>query len=30
MELYFRKNRDERYLMIIIQTTIGSEKDARE
>jgi len=30
MELYFRKNRDERYLMIIIQTTIGSEEDARE
>ena len=30
MGLYFRKNRDERYLMIIIQTTIGSEEDARE
>ena len=30
MELYFRKNRDEKYLMIIIQTTIGSEEDARE
>ena len=30
MELYFRKNRDDRYLMIIIQTTIGSEEDARE
>ena len=30
MELYFRKNWDERYLVIIIQTTIGSEEDARE